>query len=125
VGYTEYLTPASLSQSSVASFKVGAFDYNQTIVPSKQKIASYSLLVQVEKPLLSGTPPSLPPSNSTSTTTPSDSTPSSTIAPETQYIAVIVVVILGVVGTILVLNKRKAKAQATKNLKLQKREKQK
>jgi hypothetical protein len=125
VGYTDYLTPSSLSPSSVASFKVGAFDYNQSEVPSKQKIASYSLLVQVEKPLLSGTPPSLPPSNSTSTTTPSDSTPSSTIAPEMQYIAVIVVVILGVVGTILVLNKRKAKAQSTKNPKLQKREKQK
>jgi hypothetical protein len=125
VGYTEYLTPSSLSPSDTASFKVGAFDYDQTVVPPERKIASYSLLVQVEKPLLSGTPPSLPPSNSTSTTTPSDSTPSSTIAPETQYIAVIVVVILGVVGTILVLNKRKAKAQSTKNPKSQKREKQK
>ena len=121
VGYTDYLTPSSLSPSSVASFKVGAFDYNQSEVPSKQKIASYSLLVQVEKPLLSGTPPSLPPSNSTSTTTPSDSPPSSTIAPEMQYMAVIVVVILGVVGAILVLNKRKVKAQSKKSAKSQMR----
>ena len=127
VGYTEYLTPASLNPSSVASFKVGAFDQNQTVVPSIQKISSYSLLIQVEKPLLSGTPPSLPPSNSTSTTPPSDSGPSPTIAPETQYIAVIVIVILVLAGTILVVSKRKAKArsQATKNPKSQMRKKQK
>ena len=127
VGYTEYLTPASLNPSSVASFKVGAFDQNQTVVPSIQKISSYSLLIQAEKPLLSGTPPSLPPSNSSSTTPPSDSTSSPTIAPETQYIAVIVIVILVLAGTILVLSKRKAKArsQATKNPKSQMRKKQK
>ena len=127
VGYTEYLTPASLNPSSVASFKVGAFDQNQTVVPSIQKISSYSLLIQAEKPLLTGTPPSLPPSNSSSTTPPSDSTSSPTIAPETQYIAVIVIVILVLAGTILVLSKRKAKArsQATKNPKSQMRKKQK
>jgi preprotein translocase subunit SecG len=44
---------------------------------------------------------------------------------ETQIVAVTVIVSLGVIGTILVLNKRKAKAQATKNLKSQKRKKQK
>jgi len=33
VGYTDYLTPASLNPSSVASFKVGAFDQNETEVP--------------------------------------------------------------------------------------------
>ena len=127
VGYTDHLTPTSLNPSSVASFKVGAFDQNQTVVPSIRKISSYSLLIQAEKPLLSGTPPSLPPSNSSSTTPPSDSTSSPTIAPETQYIAVIVIIILGLASTILVLSKRKAKArsQATKNPKSQMRKKQK
>ena len=127
VGYTDYLTPSSLSPSSVASFKVGAFDQNETEVPSIQKISSYSLLIQTEKPLLSGAPPSLPPSNSTSTTPPSDSTSSPTIAPETQYIAVIVLVILGLAGIILALNRRKsqAKSQATNTPKLQTRKKKK
>jgi hypothetical protein len=117
VGYTDYLTPNSLNPSGVASFKVGAFDQNETVVPSIRKISSYSLLIQAEQPLLSGTPPSLPPSNSSSTTPPSNSTPSPTIAPETQYVAVIVIVILGLAGTILVLSKRKSKAksQATRN----------
>jgi hypothetical protein len=123
VGYTDYLTPASLDASKKVAFKFGAFDQNQSIVAPRDKISSYSLLVQVEKPLLSGTPPSMPPSNSTFTS--SDDAPSSPIAMETQIVAVTVIVILGVVGTILVLNKRKAKAQATKNLKSQKRKKQK
>jgi hypothetical protein len=127
VGYTEYLTPASLNPSSVASFKVGAFDYDETVVSPERRISSYSLLIQVEKPLLSGTPPSLPPSNSTSTTPPSGSGSSSTIAPDMQYIAVIVIVVLVLAGTILVVSKRKAKAkvQATKNPKSKMRKKQK
>jgi hypothetical protein len=119
VGYTKYLTPSSLSPSSTASFKVGAFDYDHTLVPPERKIASYSLLTQVEKPLLSGTPPSTPPTDATppssSSGTPSSgTTPSAPIAPETQIIEVVVVVVLVVVGTILVLNKRKARAQEPK-----------
>jgi hypothetical protein len=62
VGYTDILTPTSLNPSGLASFKVGAFDLNQTEVPSNLKISSYSLLIQTEEPILSGTPPS--PSNS-------------------------------------------------------------
>jgi hypothetical protein len=119
VGYTKYLTPSSLSPSSTASFKVGAFDYDHTLVPPERKIASYSLLTQVEKPLLSGTPPSTPPTDATppssSSGTPSSgTTPSAPIAPETQIIEVVVVVVLVVVGTILVLNKRKVRAQEPK-----------
>jgi preprotein translocase subunit SecG len=135
VGYTEYLTPASLSPSSVASFKVGAFDRNETLVPSAQKIASYSLLVQVKEPLLTGTAP--PPDSSNSTTTPSDtsnsssSSPSDTVAPDTQLVAVIVIVVLGLAGVILVLNRRKShtkslpKPEATKNHKPKARKKRK
>ena len=128
-GHTDHLTPVSLSPSSVAPFKVSAFNLNETLVSSAQKISSYSLLVQVKDPLQSGTPPSLPPTDPTPTSSSSDGTPSSSdtttqsapIAPETQIIAVVVVVILVVVGTILVLNKRKAIAQAPKKRKSQTR----
>ena len=125
VGYTSYLTPASLDASEKAAFKFGAFDRNQSIVASRDKISSYSLLVQVEKPLLSGTSPSIPPYNATSTSPSSEDTASSPMAIETQIVAVTVLAILVVVGTILTLNKRKAKAQATKKPKSKRSKKQK
>src|SRR4030067_1968026 len=65
-GYTALLTPTSLSPSGTASFKVGAFDLDQADGPPSLKISKYSLLIQTEEPILSGTPP--PPS----TTTPTD-----------------------------------------------------
>jgi len=140
LGYTNALTPTSLAPSNTASFKVGAFDLNQTNAPSIQKIASYTLLIQTEEPILSGTAPSLPPStpipsDSTSSPTPTES-PSSTnsnnsnsnpIAPETQYAAVIVVAIIVLAGVILLFRRRKTQAatKATKNRKSQTRKKQK
>jgi hypothetical protein len=134
VGYTDPLTPASLTPSSTASFKVGACDQNQTVVSSDQRISSYSLMVQTEEPILTVTAP--PPSSSnSSSTTPSDAsgsstTPSDTIAPDTQLVAVIVIVVLGLAGVILVLNRRKSltkslpKPKATKNRKSKARKKQ-
>ncbi|MDR1992166.1 MAG: hypothetical protein LBQ98_01495 [Nitrososphaerota archaeon] len=41
------------------SFKVGAFDVNQTVIIADQKIASYSLLVQVTDTVLQGDAPIL------------------------------------------------------------------
>ena len=73
VGYTDYIT-SSLEPSTTASFKLGAFDQNQSKVASDQKIANYRLLVQVEAPILSGTPPSpTPTSEATPTPTPTSS----------------------------------------------------
>jgi hypothetical protein len=132
MGYTDALTPTSLSPSSSASFKVGAFDQNQTEVPSYLKISSYSLLIQVEEPVLTGTAPTLPTPTPVSTTSPSDSTPSPSdgnpdvLAPEAIYAIIIVIVILGLVITLLALRKTKSQEKSTKKIrKLQKRKKKK
>jgi hypothetical protein len=151
VGYTDLLTPASLTPSNAASFKVGAFDVNQTEAPSIKKISSYRLLIQTEGPILSGTSPTPPPSSPSpspspspsstpsssppSTTPPSGSSPSPTessgsenpnvLPPEATYAIVVVVVILALAGTLLMLRKRKpqAKSQTIKNRKSQTRKK--
>jgi preprotein translocase subunit SecG len=136
VGYTtDPLSPASLTPASVASFRVGAFDLNQSVVPSNEKIYNFTLLVQAEEPVLSGTAPSPPPS----TPTPSDSTPSPSstqspgsnnpnpIAPETRLVAVIVLVIIVLAAGALLFRRRKsqAKVQAIKDRKSQVRKKRK
>jgi hypothetical protein len=112
MGWSEIFSPASLGPSGTASFKVGAFDMNQTIVPSSYKISSYSLLVQAEEPILAGTAPSLPPSsdptNSSSTSDPSDSNNLVSFSPQFLIVVVFVAVILGVVGTTLLLRKHKS-----------------
>jgi hypothetical protein len=73
VGYTDSIT-GPLEPSTTASFKLGAFDQNQSKVASDQKIANYRLLVQAEAPILSGTPPSpIPTPEATSTPTPTSS----------------------------------------------------
>lgn len=119
VGYIEYLTPIVSKPSSVASFKVGSFNHNQTEVPSNKKSQATRCWYRSKSHFFQGRhihflnptrrPQPLP-----------DSTPSHTITPETQIIAVVVEVILVIlVSTILVLNKRKAKVQTPKNHKSQ------
>ena len=118
VGYTDYLTPASLAPSKTLSFQIAALDINQTGVSAAEKITSYSLLVQTEEPILQGTAPIITPSPSSV----SSSTPSSTSSPSpTQsavnsnhssnsaaiYAIVILIVILAVAGTIFAFGKRK------------------
>ncbi len=76
VGYSE--TIASLSSSSSASFKLGAFDMNQSIVSSDKKISSYSLSIQVQSPILEGAPPIIP-----ATATPGPTSTDGTIIPAT------------------------------------------
>jgi hypothetical protein len=97
VGYSDTLTPTDIASSGIASFKLGAFDLNQTIVPSNQKISSYSLLIQVLAPILQGTAPLITPSPS----------PANSSNPALIYAIIVVIVILGIAGTILVLRKRK------------------
>lgn len=149
VGYTDPLTPTSLTPSNTASFKVGAFDVNQTEASSNQKISKYQLLIQAEGPILSGTSPEPTPSNSpssapsatpstpSSTSTPSDSSPSPTessssenpnaLAPTAIYTIVVVIVILGLAATLMMLRSRKsqAKSRTTKNHRPQMRKKSK
>jgi hypothetical protein len=78
-GYIEDQTSIPLEPSTTASFKLGAFDQNQSKVASDQKIANYRLLVQAETPILSGTPPSPTP---TPETTPTPTPTSSPDIPE-------------------------------------------
>ena len=122
MGHTgnDALTPTSLAPSGTLSFKVGAWDLNQTEVSSNLKISSYSFLVLTEEPILSGTAP--PPS----TTTPSDTSPSSTdpsdsnssnpvdSTPWSTYAIVTIAAILGIVGTMLLFRKRKSQAMKSK-----------
>ncbi len=70
----------SLAPSAKADFKFGAYDYNQTIVPSEKRIASYVILVQVAGPILSGTAPQITPGPTSSAT----SSPSVTTAPSSS-----------------------------------------
>jgi hypothetical protein len=67
----------SLAPSAKTDFKFGAYDYNQSIVSSEHRIASYVILVQVAGPILSGTAPQITPAPTTSST----SSPSGTPAP--------------------------------------------
>ncbi len=115
VGYTNYLTPASLAPSGTVPFTIYAFDLNQTQMPSSEKIKSYSLLVQTELPILQGTAP-IDTSSPISSQSPSiSSSPSATqkavnsnssLNATAIYAILIVIVILAIAGTILALSKR-------------------
>lgn len=127
-GYTDDVLSASLSPSATIDFKFGAYDMNETLVPSDQKIASYTLLIQTEGPILQGTAPQITPyptdnSSPNATTSPtgtqsSDSNSTGSTPASWIYPAIIVIVIAAIVGAILVLKKRKPQSkQATKKKK--------
>jgi len=111
VGYTNYLTPTSLNPSETTSFKIGAFDLNQSIVPSSQKISSYYVLVQTQSPILEGEAPiaSSSPSGSTSPTSTEqgDDTSGDSSNLNLIYAIVIAVVVVVIIGVLLALRKRK------------------
>lgn len=74
-GYSE--TNTTIAAGVVSNFKLGAFDLNQSVVPSDKKIATYSLLIQTEGPFIKGNAPvpvvtPTPPPISSSTPVPSD-----------------------------------------------------
>ena len=112
---------SSLAPSATISFQVPAFDLNQLVVPSSEKIHSYSLLIQAGGPILQGTapiitpPPSTESSPSPSTTSSPSPTPVTAVNshsnnssnPTAIYAIVIVIVILAIVGTLLALRIRK------------------
>jgi hypothetical protein len=121
-------TIASLSPSGSGSFKLGAFDLNQTGIPASKKITDYSLLINVQTPILKGTAPVTVPTaspsptidpspNSTSTnssptptTSQSDSgSTDSQVTPTWIYAVIIVTAIVAVAAVLLVLSKRKSK----------------
>lgn len=129
VGYSTALTPNLLNPSSSASFKVGAFDVNKTETTPDRQISSYTLIVQTEGPLYSGTPPagasysssnSSSPSSPSSPDSPSDgNSPDSTAPDYLRYIAIIVVIIIAVVVVAIYFGRKTSKSSAEKTLKSQ------
>jgi hypothetical protein len=118
-GYINEVVSASLAPSASSSFKFGAYDLNQTGIPSDKKIASYSLLVQVEGPILNGTAPTIAPTvvpTQGTSTAPSDSSspgaissgsnPSAPSSTNWIYGAVVVIAIAAVAAAILTLRNR-------------------
>jgi hypothetical protein len=136
---TEVLV-ASLAPGASKDFKFGAYDINQTSVPTEYKIATYTLLVQADSPTPTGTPPTVTPYPSNTfpkdgaatpngnnpTDAPTDNNdPSGTQTPNTGgtsndalsgiptwvYAVVGVVALVVVVGAVLALRARKQKAE--------------
>ncbi|MCL2477031.1 FxLYD domain-containing protein [Candidatus Bathycorpusculum sp.] len=112
VGLTD---PINLSPSQTTSFKVGARDLNQTVVPEDLKIASYSLLIQVTGTVLQGTPPIIveTPTPGPISVATKDPVASASIDPSITYIAIIIVVVVIVVAVLFLFKKTKASATKT------------
>jgi hypothetical protein len=124
-GYLDQVMNATLAPSQSTQFKIGAYDLNQTGIISEKKITSYSLLIQVEGPiLLQGNATELPsvtpyPTGGTveptiSATTSPISTDSSSISgsqngslPTWVYAVVVIVAIAVVAAALLLVKKRK------------------
>ena len=128
-GYSQTLTPASLTPQNTATFKLGAFDLNQTIIPAAQKIAKYDLLVQVEGPILVGNAPIVTPYQGDTQATPMPSAtatgggptgfpPNSQDSntteplPTTVIIGIVIAVTIAIVAVaIVMMRKRKSQTQ--------------
>lgn len=107
----------SIAAGASTTFDVPAFDLNQTIVSSDKIIKSYSLLVQVKSPKLTGNAPVI---NETSTPIPGGTMEPSNADPSSVdsgspgndqniiYAAVIAVAIVGVVAVLLLIQRRKS-----------------
>ena len=122
-GYSEVLTPNTLNPDREASFKVGAFDVNASDPTyAARRVESYTLLVQTEGPILSGSPPpSTPfPSQTTSSSQPSASPNSSPDGNSSNpgepnylpYVAIAAIVGVAVAGFV-VYNRRKKSKKST------------
>ncbi len=129
VGYSESIS--SLSSLGSASFKVGAFDLNQTLATPDRMISSYTLIVQATGPLLTGTPPS-PTSYSSSFATNSsipsipespdsgsNDNSSNQTSPGLNYVAIIIIVIIVIAGLLVFNRIRSSKASNKKDIKSQ------
>ena len=108
VGYTNYLEPRTLNPSESLNFQVAAFDLNQSDVPARLKITSYSLLVQTRGPLLQGTAPISTPytSSNTGSQNPTVSSSGNSSTSPLVYVAVAAIVLIVVAVAFLVLKRR-------------------
>jgi len=109
-GASSILDPISLAPSQTASFWLAAIDLNQTIVPSSFRISSYSLQVQTEEPIFSGTG-SLPANYSkpvdSSPAQPPSSDSDNLLSSKTVYVIVALLITIGSASVILFARKRR------------------
>ncbi len=110
-GYTNRIS--TLSPNEIKTFKVGAFDLNQTEVSSDKKIYGYSLLVQVESPLSEGIAPTAS-SAPVGTSGPIDSgndmdTDTGNNLDATNIVIIVAVIVIVVVALILFSKRKKSK----------------
>jgi hypothetical protein len=129
-GYTEPdgFVATSLAPSATTTFKFGAFDINQTGLSADEKIATYSLLVQAEKPILQGTGPKITPyptghPQPTGTATPkvtqtpdsgdNNGSTSNTInsSPPSWIYATTILILAVIIGAVIALRRRKSKTK--------------
>jgi hypothetical protein len=96
----------SLSPSTTMPFKFGAFDLNQSAVPSRLKIDHYSLQAYAYKPVLQGTAPIITPYETSSPTGSQTNSPQSSL---TLIVVIVVIAVLAALGALLALRKRKPK----------------
>ena len=130
VGYSDKTTinPYTIEPQQSSSFKLGAFDINQTNVSTDKEIVTYSLLIQNQGPILQGTAPvavatPTPPPLSSITPIPtnsqgngSENNSQGSSLPNTIYIIIIVAIVIVVIAGLLFLRKpHKPKPVINKN----------
>jgi hypothetical protein len=114
IGYSNYLTPTSITPGGTASFTVYAFDSDLNGLASQ--IKSYALLIQTSTTAPTTTPSPSPSPSPTPTSSPSSSSPTptepekGTPIPDTYiYAAVtVVVIVVAIVAATFVLRKRRS-----------------
>ena len=114
VGYTNYLEPRTLNPSESLSFQIAAFDLNQSDVPTRLKITSYSLLIQTQGPLLQGAAPIATPytTSNTGSQNPIDSNSGNSSTSPLVYVAVVAIIIVAIAATFLILKRRRKSVSA-------------
>jgi hypothetical protein len=108
-GYVNQVMNSTLAPSQSTKFKIGAYDLNQTGIISSKKIASYSVLVQVDGPILQGTGVTSAP-----TSTSTDSSPIGGSSDSSGWImgVIVVVAIVAVAAILLSIKKRRSPPSA-------------
>ncbi|MCW3983079.1 MAG: FxLYD domain-containing protein [Candidatus Bathyarchaeota archaeon] len=126
IGYST--TISSLAAGATTSFKVAAFDLNQTLVSPPQKIAGYSLLVQVKSPMQTGTAPvantTIIPVPTTAPTANNSDTEANTDQ-NVIYVGVVVAVVIAVIVASVLLKRRKPADKPVSQKPLPKKQKRK
>jgi flagellar basal body-associated protein FliL len=133
VGYSN--TVNTIASSGSSSFRLAAFDLNQTRMPTSEKISSYALLIETSAPILQGTAPVTTPTstNTNPTSNPTGSLSSSTspstpvgtnnstnpLNPTLIAIIVAIAIVVAAVGAVVALRKQKPGKQGTKETKKQ------